>query len=424
MDRPNVLFITTHDTGRCFGCYGVPEVTTPNLDQFAADGWRFDNYFAVSTLCSPSRGAAMTGCYPQTNGMMNLCHALWAWRLNPGQKHLSHHLHEAGYYTILLGHQHETVDVDRDLCFDHHDLFRYPETWTHVECNEVADGACDFLKSEAAAKAPFYLQMGFFETHRPYDFGGAKPDSENGIHIPRHMEENDALREDMAAFQGNLKKVDAAIGRVLHALDEAGLRENTIVVYTVDHGLALPRAKATLYDPGMEIALLMRWPAGGIDGGNTCDRMLSNVDIMPTVLELADVTPAESFDGKSFAHLFGDSPAQTPDAIFGIMEHIDARCVRTERYKLIRHFGQHQLPVPPVRFKDADSPRKPMQYVQLYDLQADPLEHENLAENPEHGDVLADLDERLTAWLKQVDDPILKGPIVSPYYTAAMKSLA
>jgi len=181
---PNVLLITSHDTGRHLGCYGVSSVHTPHLDRLAGEGCRFTRYFAAATVCSPSRGAMMTGRYPQRNGMIGLCHLPWGWNLNPGEKHLSHRMHEAGYYTALFGHQHETRDIDAELCFDEHGFHRDPATGEHLPCDQVAPAVGDFLAGRAGERQPFYLQVGFFETHQPYDFGGATADDEHGVVIP------------------------------------------------------------------------------------------------------------------------------------------------------------------------------------------------------------------------------------------------
>ena len=109
--KPNILIITNHDSGRHFGCYGVETVHTPAIDALAADGLRFENYFATVPLCSPSRGAMLTGRYPQSTGLMGLTHAPWHWSLNKGEQHLSHILRDAGYHTALFGLQHEAADV-------------------------------------------------------------------------------------------------------------------------------------------------------------------------------------------------------------------------------------------------------------------------------------------------------------------------
>ncbi len=425
--RPNILLITTHDTGRHLGCYGVPSVHTPNLDRLAGEGWRFGRYFAASALCSPSRGAQMTGRWPQTNGMMGLCHGMWGWRLNDGERHFSHRLREAGYRTVLLGHQHETTDIDAQLGFDEHGLHRAADSYEHLPSGPVADGVCDYLTGRAAAEAPFYLQVGFFETHRPFDFGGAAPDDAKGVHVPGHLADTPAGRAELAAFQGNIRAMDANVGRILDALREADLERDTLVIWTTDHGIPFPRAKATLFDPGIGIGLLVRWPGGGIEGGRVCDHLAGNVDLVPTLLELAGLDVPDDVEGLSFAGAFdGEEPHR--EWLFA-MQHghtpggHETRCVRTDRYKLVRSFSPCRVPAVPAPF-EGGGPDQDLPLVALYDLQADPLETTNLADEPACAAVRAELDAALLGWLRAVNDPILHGPMVTPYYRRALADWA
>lgn len=431
MNRPNLIFITTHDTGRHLGCYGVETVHTPSLDSLARQGVRFTSFFAASALCSPSRGVAMTGRWPQRNGMLGLCHGAYRWRLNDGEKHLSHLLHDAGYYTALIGHQHETTDVDKQLCFDRVGRDFYPNTWEHIHAEDVAAEASEFLHSQAASRSPFYLQLGFFETHRPFGFGAKLPDTGKGVYVPPYLKDTEKARAELALFQGNVRAMDAAVGRVLDALRDAGLEDNTVVVYTVDHGLDFPRAKATLYDPGIEIALLVRWPGGGTAAGHTCDDLLGNVDLVPTILDLMDIDAPDNLDGSSFADVLrGGSRGDPREYHFSMMQGhgkgSEIRAVRTKTHKLIRNFEVRSVPVPPVVVNDSDHYTGANRYisappVELYDLTADPLEANNLVDEPSHQELRSTLDEKLWAWLERVDDPILKGPIATPYYRNVME---
>lgn len=425
--RPNILFITTHDTGRHLGCYGVPTVQSPNLDRLADEGVRFDRMFSTSALCTPARGCLMTGRYPQTNGMMGLCHGVWKWRLNEGEKHLSHLLKDAGYYTALYGHQHETTDIPRDLCFDEQDLYRDPETHQHVPAEKVVEGARSFLQRRAGEDQPFFLQLGFFETHRPFDFGGARPDYEKGVYVPPFLADNETSRRDLADFQGLIRKMDACVGAVLDELDALGLTENTIVVYTTDHGIAFPKkigkwAKATVFDAGIGVAFLMRWPGGAIGGGQSCGKLLSHVDVAPTLLDLAEIDDPGNLDGHSFAGVLADQPGR--EAVYA-MQHChgggpEQRCVRTDRYKLIREFAPGRDPRYPVDMNDEDASSGDRPFVRLFDLQADPGETENLADEPRLAEVRGELEARLARWMRSVNDPLLAGPMVPPYYVEAM----
>ncbi len=429
-DRPNILFIDTHDTGRHLGCYGVGSVVSPNLDRFASESVRFTNFFAASALCSPSRGAAMTGRYPQRNGMLGLCHAHYRWRLNEGEKHLSHLLHDAGYCTVLLGHQHETTDIGRDLCFDRHGLHQYPDTWEHVHGPDVATGVCEFLAGEAAGRAPFYLQVGFFETHRPFNFGGIQPDSSKGVWVPPYLADTPKARGQLADFQGNIRAMDECVGRILDTLDTAGLAQNTIVVFTTDHGIDFPRAKTTLYDPGTGISLMVRWPGGGLPAGAVRDQLVANVDLVPTLLELAGVALPDNLDGDSQTGLLRTG-GRGREHVFTMMQGHgmgkEMRAVRTATHKLIRNFEVRREARPPVSVGDDDhytgaNRFDAVPHVELYDLRSDPNEFTNLAGEKSCAALRDALDAQLWRWLEQVSDPVLAGPVATPFYLQAREA--
>ena len=142
----------------------------------------------------------------------------------------------------------------------------------------VADALADFLSTDAVSKTPFYAQVGFFETHRPHDFGDVEPDDSKGVDVPPYLVDDEISRRELALQQGAIRRVDAAVQIITDALRESGLEDDTLLVFTVDHGIEFPRAKWFCYDAGIGVALLMRWPGGGIEGGQACDHLLSNVD--------------------------------------------------------------------------------------------------------------------------------------------------
>ena len=418
-DRPNVIVITTHDTGRHFGCYGVETVHSPAIDALAEDGCLFSNYFTTSPVCSPSRGAMLTGQYPQTNGLIGLTHSPWHWAFNEGERHLSHILRDAGYHTALFGLQHEASDVST-LGFQAMHGQKGPGG-KRATAPDVAAALADFLKGDAASKTPFYAQVGFFETHRPHDFGDVQPDDSKGVYVPPYLIEDDVSRTQLALQQGAIRRADDAVKIIANALKESGLEDDTLLVYTVDHGIEFPRAKWFCYDPGIGVALIMRWPGGGIQGGKTCDHLLSNVDFLPTLLDLIGQPIPENVEGISFSEVFShDDAPPTRDAVFSIFQGRDNRSIRTERYKLIRNFTPGRLLPVPVDMTNNPRAAVKCPVVQLYDLEKDPLEFVDVAEDPAYRDVRSELSERLWRWMEDVDDPTLKGPMPSPYYHEAM----
>ncbi|MFW6145843.1 MAG: sulfatase [Planctomycetota bacterium] len=420
--RPNIVFITTHDTGRHVGCYGVETVHTPNIDRLAAEGVLLEEFFCTSPVCSPSRGAMMTGLWPQHNGLMGLSHPPSSWTFNDDVQHLSHILRGAGYRTVLFYHQHEVMpwDIDR-LAFG--EWYARQEGF-HRPADMVADEFARFAASVSEEDPPFYAQIGFGETHRKWDVGGVEPDASKGVTVPPYLVDNEAARADAAQLEGAVRKVDDAVGIILKALDDNGLAEDTIVVFTVDHGLEFPRAKWYLYDPGIETACLMRWPIGDVTGGRRVGQLVSNVDVTPTLLELIGVEPPYPLDGIPFTALLRDPDAPaTREAIYAMYlmggGHPEARCVRTRTHKLIRNFSNLRVFRTPV---DITAPAKEPDtcpVTELYDLAADPLEFKNRSGRADVAAVEADLNDRLWRWLEAAGDPILDSPIWVNIYRAS-----
>lgn len=427
MSMPNVICMNWHDTGRHFGCYGIDTVHTPNIDRLAADGVLFENCFAASTVCSPSRGALMTGQYPQRSGLRGLCHGQFLWQLRDGFDHLSHVLRARGWHTALAGFQHEVRHDDiqrlgfRELIETHG---RGP--WHQAPCEHVADGAIAFLKRRQGEQKPFFLQVGFFETHRPYNWGGAEADRSKGVTVPPYIVDNEAARADMADLQGAIRKADFHAGRIFEALEEAGLADNTIVLFTTDHGLALPRSKGTMHDTGMSVAFVMRWPAGGIRGGRRTKRMISNVDYVPTLFELLGLEPLSQFDGYTFADELGDWHGTEPRAFVHCMLADDMRATQSAKAKLIYHyadFADYPRPVD-LTWIPASRPGQPLgerreqhiaacrpvPRVEFYDLQHDPAEMDNVAGCPQHLVVYNELAAEMRRWMDRTGDPLASQP--------------
>jgi len=422
-NRPNIVLITTHDTGRHFGCYGVPTVRTPRIDGLAAEGVRFTNHFTTTPVCSASRATMLTGRYPQSHGLLHLIHPPCDWRLNPGERHLSHVLRGAGYHTSLHCFQHEAPL--EDLGFDEwhtrwYDDKPYPDNMPTAD--QAADGFAAFLAARRDRERPFYAQIGFNETHVPFRFGGVEPDGTHGVYIPPYLVDNEASRAHFAPLQGAIHVVDRAVGTILDALSAAGLAQDTITIFTTDHGIEAPRSKWFLYDPGIETAFLLRWPGGGIEAGQTCDQLTCHIDVFPTILELAGLPALGNVQGRSLAGALADANAPTVhDEVFGYYQPKELRSVRTRTHKLIRNFHEARELVVPVDMTRPGTHGGRLPFAQLFDLQSDPNEFENLADRPDYAEVLEDLDGRLSRWMESVDDPILHGPTPTPYYEDAIE---
>jgi arylsulfatase A-like enzyme len=421
--HPDILLMSCHDIGRYLGAYGVETVHTPSLDRLAATGVLMERAFTVSPGCSPSRAALATGRYPHSNGVMGLAHPPFGWSLRPDQRHMASLLAEAGYETHLFGHQHVSPDVRR-LGFQH--LHGFDGL---TGCHEPALGKnvvrrFDAFMSEALPSAPLYMEINLEEPHRPYDQGGAVPDAGKGVTIPPYLPQTEAAHEEMADFQGAVRQADAAVGHILETVERAG--RDTLVIFSADHGVAMPRAKCTLYDPGLEIALLLRWAGGGLSGGGRIGQMVSIIDVLPTVLALIGARVPEDIQGVSFLPLLRGEPATPRAAIFAEKTYHTyydpMRAVRTERFKYIRNFEvAPRVEVPGDIQGGAIFRANPQVYtdvqhlpIELYDLTADPAELDNVAGKPEYADVQRWLDSKLWTWMAETGDPLLRGAIESP----------
>ena len=422
----NVLLITCHDLGRHLGCYGVETVHTENIDALAARGIRFRNYFSTDCVCSPSRGAFLTGRYPQSNGLMGLTHKPWGWSLNEDERHVAAILRDAGYETTLIGLQHVTSG-------DPHKLGYNNVLSKDRKAGETVRAAREFLLKAGRGDRPFYLEVGFFEVHRPFTNG---KDAEKGVFIPEYLKDTPEIREDFAKFQGSIRFFDKRVGEILDALKQGPAAEKTLVVFTSDHGIPYPGAKWCLYEPGIENPLIMSQPGTALQGGRVYNQLMSNVDFLPTLLDLLGIGIPENLQGYSFKEVLEGAAAKSPRSeIFAqrtshALRDNTSRAIRTERYKLIRYFEPGRVvefPIDAVPQRVAEHierpKRKPGQrpVVQLFDLKDDPHERNDLAAQPEYADMVRDLSDRLWQWAEQVGDPILKGPLVTPYYKQAMQ---
>ena len=415
--RPNILLVICHDLGRRLGCYGQ-DVRTPNMDSLAADGVVFTNYFCTAAQCSPSRGSIMTGKFPHRNGLMGLAHI--GWEFSEGEKTLPMYLNEAGYSTHLFGLQHESADPLR-------------LGYRHVHLHEgsgfarrAAQDVTAFLRQAAKGPGqPFFANVGTVEPHRPYQRPGYPSDDPATVAPLPYLPDRPGIREDLAGLNGLIAVLDEAVGRIAAALDETGLAENTLLIFTTDHGIAMPRAKGTCYDPGIETALIMRMP-GWLDGGVRRGELLSNVDLLPTLLEVAGGKIPRDLDGYSFLPMLKGEPYERRDHIFVEMTWHDKynpmRGIRTEAYKYIRNFGDRPLVFLPLdiyqglageetcgEFYGCSRPEE-----ELYDLRRDPLEHRNLVGDAAYASVLDNLRQRVQEWMEATDDPLLKGPVEPP----------
>lgn len=413
-DMPNILYLHSHDTGRYIQPYGHA-IPAPNLQKLSEEGVIFRQAFCGNPTCSASRAVLLTGQCAHSSGMIGLAHR--GFTLKDYDHHLCHTLRSNGYETTLAGVQHliRAPEIDK-LGYDNVMDIR------NKYSGQVASAAVDFLDS--APKTPFFLSVGFTQTHRKYPEPGPAEDPRY-CRPPDPVPDTPEIRYDMACYKACARILDTNMGRVLDALEANGLSENTLVICTTDHGIAFPGMKCNLTDHGIGIMLIMRGP-GGFTGGRAIEGMVSHLDIFPTICELLGIKPPDWLEGRSIMPLIRGEADQINDEIFSEVTYHAAyepmRAVRTQRWKYIRRFGGRNRPVLP---NCDDSPSKTiwlengwadrvLAEEEIYDLIFDPNETQNLAADPAHAKVLEEMRQRLQRWMESTDDPLLKGTVPAP----------
>lgn len=427
----NVLLLHSHDCGRYFSPYGHA-VPTPHIQALADRSTLFRQAFSAAPTCSPSRAALLTGQWAHEAGMLGLAHR--GFKLSHPERHLARFLREHGYHTALAGIQHE---------FGEGDALPYSEVLLvrRVRSSAQAGDVC-LKQDERVAKAaaaflgetrdqPFFLSCGFFLGHRPFPTDG--PARADQILVPPGMPDTETVRADMAGFHNALAALDRQVGTVLAALADGPHAENTLVIFTVDHGIPFPRMKGKLHDSGIGVALIVDFP-GNPARGRALDHLVSHVDIFPTICDLANIPVPEWVAGLPLAPLVRGELDLLHDAVFAETNfhaaREPARCVRMDNFKLIRYFDDDFGQVPAncddspskdLIFREAGLLREERDEVELFDLRLDPLEGRNIARDSRFTDVRHDLERRLRGWMESTGDPLVKGPLERPRGTRIQK---
>jgi len=430
MSKPNIVYLHSHNTGCYVQPYGYA-VPAPNLQRLAEEGVLFRQAFTNSPTCCPSRACLLTGMHAHNNGMMGLTHR--GWEMNDPDKTMIKVLGSAGYHTVRAGLQHVTTDSSR---------LGYHQTLEQVgnRVDAVAPVAVDFLAGKP--KQPFFLDVGFHETHRPFPEPGPEEDPRYTL-PPAPVRDTPRTRHDMATFKAAVRILDKGFGMVLDALETSGLAKDTLVICVTDHGIQVPNMYCNLTDHGLKTFLIMRGPrstssrlrqgfggqagqAGGFTGGKVMDAMVQHLDIFPTVCELAGIDSPDWLRGVSLVSLVNGAINRVHASIYAEINYHNAyepqRCVRTDRWKYIKRFDDRDRIVLPNsdrcaardQWLDAGWDQQPRWQEALFDLEFDPNETNNLASEPHSTVVLEDMRRRVAKWMQETDDPLLKGPVPLP----------
>jgi N-sulfoglucosamine sulfohydrolase len=407
--RPNVIVFVGDDLGwRDVAAYGNRFVHTPHIDRLARSGLRVELAFGTSPQCSPSRISILTGRYPHATRTEDL-HT----PLPDSERILPSLLQAKGYFTGHMAKTHYGPNAERQF------------QWYSPA---IGDSFPSFL--DATDSRPFFLWVGFHEPHRPYVGATPNPHSPARVMVPPYLADTPGTRADLALYYDAISRMDEAIGRTLAELERRKLRDNTLVVFLSDNGAPFPREKGTLYDAGTRTPLVFSWPrvipAGSVYGG----RLVSTVDLAPTILELAGITPPGTIQGRSFRAMLA-APASYPGRthVFSERNWHDCdehqRAVRTARFKFIRTDAHTALPLCTAAdiggspsFQALRALAKagrltaaqrrlfeaPRARLELYDLVADPWELRNIAGDPRYAKDVRELAGMLQKWMEESED--------------------
>lgn len=415
----NIVYLHAHDMGRINSAYGFA-MPTPNIRRFAEEGVLFRQAFCAAPTCSPSRAALLTGRSAHQTGVLGLIHR--GFRLSNPEHHMARYFSEQGYETFLSGVQHEVPFDEKGRLYD--EVFAPAADCVSGERERdivQAGGVVEFLRRPH--QKPFFVSFGTHFPHRRFADGAARGFSPANAAPLFNLPDCPEVRRDVADYQASVSIADEAFGLILDAIRETGLRDRTLIFLTTDHGVAFPGAKCTLKDAGIGVTLAFQIP--GLPTGGVQDGLVSHLDVFPTLCDFAGLKLPDWLEGYSLRPILEESSAQVREEVFAEVNfhasYEPMRCVRTERYKLIRFFDQDVRP----RLANVDEgPTKDFLMknelladhaeTELYDLWNDPQEQINLASLPAFHPLLQKLTLKLQLWMEKTADPLLQGRIPVP----------
>lgn len=444
----NIVLFVCDDLGADVGCYGNTAIKTPAIDQLAKEGTRYTQAFCTTASCSASRSVILTGLYNHANAQFGHEHSYHHFRTYDTVKSLPVLLGSAGYRTARVGKLHVGPE----------EVYKFDQALPGNARNPVAmaNNSRDFIA--AKDDKPFFLyfctadphrsaETVESDPHRPNAFGN-RPQGYPGIatqkydpkevKVPTFLPDTPTCRAEIAQYYEAIARIDQGLARLVKHLKDAGVYDNTVILFTSDHGIAFPGAKTTLYEGGMNIPLIVRHPdfSPRDRGGDVSVALVSTVDFTPTILDLAGALPAAgketNFQGRSFLKTLGTANPPGFDEVYAshtfheITMYYPMRVVRTRKYKLIWNLA-HGLPFPfasdlweAPTWQDVYrqgpetryGPRTVAQYIhrpkfELFDVENDPHEAKNLADSADHAAVLQELTGKLKAFQQQTKDPWL-----------------
>lgn len=423
-ERPNILVLIADDAGMDFGCYGNSGIQTPHIDSLAATGLRVENAFLTASHCSPSRTSMISGQFAHTIGTENLND-----QIDASIATVPEYLREQGYFTglVLKDHMDWKNRAQRFHWYDE----GWPFYKTHaIEWEQTAVSRFEkFL--DLADERPFFMWFGFVDPHREYgDHPIPKVNDPAAVTVPPYLVDDQATRRDLADYYDEITRLDGHVGGIVELLKSRGQLENTLIVFLSDNGMPFPRAKATVYDAGIQTPLVLSWPGKIRPGSVLREQLVSVIDLAPTLLDVAGIRKPDQMYGESLLPLLLGHNQNGREYVFaerhwhGTDEHLVA--IRSRTHKLIYTVEHAQWPLgtgsdvytSPSWYALKDRQRRgaltpaqarlfemPRAQLELYDLQQDPHELVNLADRPESLPRVREMLAELQQWRRATGDP-------------------
>lgn len=419
--RPNIILITADDLGFQLGCYGDKIAKTPNIDSLVNMGIRFDNAYVCQASSSSSRSSLLTGMYPHQSGQLGLAHC--GFSIRKDLDILPNVLKKNGYRTGIIGKLHVAPEE-----FFQFDYANKPAPKTR-EVVRVANEAESFMK---AGDTPFFLYLNYFDPHvplleqvdgipeKPYTDKDVKELDFQGINHPQELER-------IANYYSCVERLDYGIGELFKKLENNNLLNNTLIIFLSDNGINFTRGKTTCYETGVRVPMFAVWK-NNIKSNSVTNSMVSEIDIFPTICELLNIDIPEDIEGMSFLDLLDDPNKKHRNFIFSEFtfhgNSIDGfyprRAIFDGRYKLIYNVLSDEIKNPlchidgdkafdyameeesdvKMRFKKMQNPG----VYELYDIDNDPYELEDLSEDKKLVERKSLLIERLIDWMNDTND--------------------
>jgi N-sulfoglucosamine sulfohydrolase len=434
--RLNVLFITADDLGLQLSCYGETLIQTPNIDELAGSSVQFRTAYVAQASCSPSRSAMFTGLHTHSTGQYGLTNSGFALHPELCNRTIPNLLKPAGYRTGIIGKLH--VAPEESFQFD----FRENNTINTRQVRRVAEKADEFLQE--TGDQPFFLMVNYSDPHafrdpkdsRKWNFPpqvdglSANPLSPGEKTIfPFQQIDTPQQRVRTAGYYNAVQRLDDGIGILTDVMDKHGHRDDTLIIFISDHGPPFARGKTTVYESGIRIPFIVRWP--GVSRPAKSRAMVSTIDILPTILDATGIAPPGKMHGKSLRPVLKNANAPWREYLVaefhfhGGRPFYPRRAIRDQRYKLIHNLlagkskpsnsidadqayrisQQPRYDGTPVR-RAFDTFANPPEF-ELYDLEDDAVEFNNLAGKRQHQAVQERLTKALFEYRRQTDDPFL-----------------